>query len=119
MVGRRSPCATPQHQGVLAQHRESLQRGQIGEAAADLLLHRFAKLVGHGRIYARRCATARRKARIHVAIAGFDAKFWLSPARLAVNHGFKAHDLREIGKIIEENETLILEKWDEFFRPQS
>jgi hypothetical protein len=26
---------------------------------------------------------------IHVAKAGFDAKFWLSPARLAINHGFR------------------------------
>jgi hypothetical protein len=54
---------------------------------------------------------------IHVAKAGDDAKFWLSPARLAVNHGFRPHDLREIAGIIEENETLILEKWNEFFRP--
>ena len=54
---------------------------------------------------------------IHVAKGGEDAKFWLSPARLAVNHGFRPHDLREIAGIIEENETLILEKWNEFFRP--
>jgi Domain of unknown function (DUF4160) len=54
---------------------------------------------------------------IHVAKAGEDAKFWLSPARLAVNHGFRPHDLREIAGIIEENEALILEKWNEFFRP--
>jgi hypothetical protein len=54
---------------------------------------------------------------IHVAKAGEDAKFWLLPARLAVNHGFRPHDLREIAGIIEENETLILEKWHEFFRP--
>ena len=54
---------------------------------------------------------------IHVAKGGFDAKFWLLPGRLAVNHGFKAHDLREIAGIIEANETLIVEKWNEFFRP--
>ena len=54
---------------------------------------------------------------IHVAKGGFDAKFWLSPARLAVNHGFRPHDLREIAGIIEAHETLILEKWNEFFRP--
>ncbi len=40
---------------------------------------------------------------IHDAKAGCDAKFWLSPARLVVNHGFRPHDL--------------LEKWNEFFRP--
>jgi hypothetical protein len=38
-------------------------------------------------------------------------------ARLALNHGFRAHDLKEIAGIIEENEALILEKWNEFFRP--
>ena len=54
---------------------------------------------------------------IHVAKGSEDAKFWLSPASLAVNHGFRPHDLREIAGIIEENETLILEKWNEFFRP--
>jgi len=54
---------------------------------------------------------------IHVAKEVFDAKFWLSPARLAVNHGFRPHDLREIAAIIEEHATLILEKWNEFFRP--
>jgi hypothetical protein len=54
---------------------------------------------------------------IHVAKGGFDAKFWLSPAQLAVNHGFRPHDLREIADIIEQHEQLILEKWNEFFRP--
>ena len=54
---------------------------------------------------------------IHVAKVGNDAKFWLSPVRLAVNHGFRPHDLREIAEIIEQNEVFILEKWNEFFRP--
>ena len=56
---------------------------------------------------------------IHVAKAGSDAKFWLSPVRLSVNHGFKAHDLKEIAEIAEENEAHILEKWNEFFGPQN
>ena len=54
---------------------------------------------------------------IHVAKTGFDAKFWLGPVRLAVNHGFRPHDLREVVGIIEQHETLIIEKWNEFFRP--
>jgi Domain of unknown function (DUF4160) len=54
---------------------------------------------------------------IHFAKAGFDAKFWLSPARLGVNHGFRPHDLREIADIIEHHEQMILTKWNEFFRP--
>ena len=35
---------------------------------------------------------------IHVAKAGCDAKFWLEPVQLAVNRGFRPHDLREIVK---------------------
>lgn len=58
-------------------------------------------------------------AHIHVAKAGADCKFWLQPVRLAVNHGLRRHELREIAEIIEENETLILEKWNEFFRTES
>jgi hypothetical protein len=54
---------------------------------------------------------------IHVAKAGKDAKFWLAPVRLSVNHGFRPHDLREIARIIEEHEPFILEKWNEFFGP--
>ena len=54
---------------------------------------------------------------IRVAKAGCDAKFWMSPVRLSVNHGFRPPDLREIAGIIEEHETLMLEKWNEFFRP--
>ena len=54
---------------------------------------------------------------IHVAKARSDAKFWLSPVSLSVNHGFRPHDLTEIAGIVEANETLILEKWNEFFRP--
>lgn len=39
---------------------------------------------------------------IHVAKGGNDAKFWLSAVRLLVNHGFRAHDLREIVNLIEQ-----------------
>lgn len=56
---------------------------------------------------------------IHVAKAGADSKFWLQPVRLAVNRGFRRHELSEIAELLEQNEALILEKWNEFFRPQS
>jgi len=45
---------------------------------------------------------------IPVAKAGEDVNFWLSPARLAVNHGFQPHHLPEIAGIIEANEPWIL-----------
>lgn len=56
---------------------------------------------------------------VHVAKAGSDAKFWLSPVKISVNHGFRPHDLREISEIIEENQTFMMEKWNEFFRPEN
>jgi Domain of unknown function (DUF4160) len=32
------------------------------------------------------------------------------------NFGFKAKELRQIGNIVAENESAILEKWNEYFR---
>lgn len=56
---------------------------------------------------------------VHVAKAGSDCKFWLQPVGLTVNHGFRAHELREIAGLIEEHHEVILRKWHEFFRSQS
>ncbi len=48
-----------------------------------------------------------------------EAKFWLSPVRLSRNHGFSSSELREIEKIVEENERQLIEIWDEFFSGKS
>ncbi|MCL6560153.1 MAG: DUF4160 domain-containing protein, partial [Firmicutes bacterium] len=37
------------------------------------------------------------------------AKFWLNPVSAAASFGFKAHELRKIGKIVEENADLFPE----------
>lgn len=52
---------------------------------------------------------------VHVERDRNEAKFWLSPVRLAKSHGFAASELREIEKLVTDNEQLLLERWNEFF----
>ena len=52
---------------------------------------------------------------IHVESAECYAKFWINPLFVAANYGFNSKELREISIIIEENENLIKEKWNEYF----
>jgi len=54
-------------------------------------------------------------AHTHVQREQAEAKFWLSPVRLAWNRGFAAVDLRRIERLAEENETRLLERWNEYF----
>jgi len=42
-------------------------------------------------------------------------KFWLQPVALARNLRFSARELRNIEKIIIENERLLLEAWNDYF----
>lgn len=51
----------------------------------------------------------------HVQRDEAEAKFWMSSVRLAWNHGFPSPELRQIGKIVEQNEQQLIEKWNEFF----
>ena len=37
---------------------------------------------------------------IHAKADGNEAKFWLDPIALVANHGFKAHELNEIGRLV-------------------
>lgn len=53
---------------------------------------------------------------IHVECEDKYAKFWLEPILLAKCVGFSAKELRQIHKVIEEQEDLFKEKWDEYFR---
>ena len=41
-------------------------------------------------------------------------KFWLSPVGLASNLGFRASELRDIERLIEDNADDLLQKWEEF-----
>ena len=52
---------------------------------------------------------------IHVDRDDLSAKFWLDPAQLARNFGFRAHELREIQSIVLKHRKSLLEAWNEFF----
>jgi len=52
---------------------------------------------------------------IHIEKAERYAKFWLDPLCVVINYGFTGKDLREISEIIERNELVIREKWNEYF----
>lgn len=43
------------------------------------------------------------------------AKFWLEPVALASSVGFAAHELRELVRLVTENQQIFLERWHEFF----
>ena len=52
---------------------------------------------------------------IHIEHAERVAKFWLTPIALARSHGFRRNELTELRKIVEQNEYILLEKWNEYF----
>jgi len=48
--------------------------------------------------------------------AGNEAKFWLTPlVALASNDGFNARTLKELAAIVEVNQTVFLEAWNDYF----
>lgn len=52
---------------------------------------------------------------VHVEQAERYAKFWLNPVSLNSSRGFRSGELSEIQRILEDNQDLILEKWNEHF----
>ncbi len=52
---------------------------------------------------------------IHVKAGGDQAKFWLDPIALASNHGFRAHELNNIERIMKQDQTDLIEAWNEYF----
>ena len=54
-------------------------------------------------------------AHIHVERDNHTAKFWLQPVRLQNSGRFKRKELNRIQKLVEENQTLFLEEWNEYF----
>jgi hypothetical protein len=52
---------------------------------------------------------------IHVARDVAVAKFWLDPPRHDHSLGFRAAELRRIGRIIAEQETALMKAWHEYF----
>jgi hypothetical protein len=52
---------------------------------------------------------------VHVDRDDQSAKFWLTPVALARNLGFGAVELRRIQRLLKENQSSLLEKWDARF----
>ena len=52
---------------------------------------------------------------VHVEGGNGDAKFWLKPIHLASSYKLKGTELKRIRTLIEENERLFEEKWNEYF----
>jgi len=55
---------------------------------------------------------------IHVKAAEDQAKFWLNPTQLASNYGFSSREINELERLVEQNEPLFLEAWNEHFSQQ-
>ncbi|MEK6333637.1 MAG: DUF4160 domain-containing protein [Acidobacteriota bacterium] len=52
---------------------------------------------------------------IHFKAAEDEAKFWLDPTELASNYGFSSRELNEVSQLVEQNEAVFLEAWNEYF----
>jgi hypothetical protein len=53
---------------------------------------------------------------VHIERAESGAKFWLQPeVRLAWSVRFRQRDVTRMRKLIESNQTFLLERWDEYF----
>ena len=52
---------------------------------------------------------------IHVERDDREAKYWLDPIRLERSEGFSRKEINRLKDLVEENETELLESWNEFF----
>lgn len=52
---------------------------------------------------------------IHIDRDKLSAKYWLTPISLASNLGFSEKELRKILEIVEENQLMFVEAWNEYF----
>jgi hypothetical protein len=52
---------------------------------------------------------------VHVDRDACSAKFWLQPVALARNVGFSPKELREIQRIVKEEQTKLSEEWYGYF----
>jgi len=52
---------------------------------------------------------------IHIDRDEQSCKFWLKPVTLAHNLGFGPKELRDLEKLVINNEKDLLEAWDEYF----
>ena len=52
-------------------------------------------------------------AHVHVRKNGNEAKFWLDPVQLSWNKGFREAELREIARVLQRHEIMLLNAWNE------
>jgi len=56
---------------------------------------------------------------VHADKGDGTAKFWLNPVRLAWTEGLKVNEVRHALRIAEQQQTKLLEAWNEFFARES
>jgi hypothetical protein len=52
---------------------------------------------------------------IHVEAGGNVAKYWLNPIELAMNDGFRSHELTKLRLLVIEHRIKLAEAWDAHF----
>ena len=53
---------------------------------------------------------------VHVDRDNLSAKFWLNPVGLARNLGFAARELRQIERLVANNQARLMEAWNGYFQ---
>ncbi len=54
-------------------------------------------------------------AHIHIERDDHIAKFWLDPVRLADSGGFSRRDLRDIERVVADNQSALMGAWHDYF----
>jgi hypothetical protein len=57
----------------------------------------------------------REPAHIHIKRDKQIAKFWLNPISLAMNRGFREHELNQIARLVVQHHQTLLEAWHDYF----
>ena len=52
---------------------------------------------------------------VHVVHSNGIAKFWLDPVRMQKSGGLKRSEISRVLRIIEDNNSLLTEAWDDYF----
>ena len=52
---------------------------------------------------------------VHVQREKMVAKFWLDPVSLERAGGFRSHELNRIGRLVQDHQVVLLERWHEYF----
>ncbi len=52
---------------------------------------------------------------VHISKGESEAKYNVLEVKMVENHGFKKNELRMIEAIIDENQHIIIERWNEYF----